>query len=39
MLEIGPEHTLDYRHEVLSRFFKFVQSTESFYLIGAASMG
>jgi hypothetical protein len=30
---------LDYRHEVLSRFFKFVQSTESFYLIGAASMG
>jgi hypothetical protein len=39
MLEIGPEHTLDYRHEVLSRFFKFVQSTESFHLIGAASMG
>lgn len=39
MLEIGPEHTLDYRHEVLSRFFNFVAGTESFYLIGAASMG
>lgn len=39
MLEIGPQHALEYRREILSRFFDYVRSTESFYLIGAASMG
>lgn len=39
MLEIGPQHPLEYRQEILSPFFKYVQSTESFHLIGAASMG
>lgn len=39
MLEIGPQHTLEYRHEILSRFFHHIQSAESFYVIGAASMG
>jgi hypothetical protein len=39
MLEIGPQHTLDYRHEVLTPFFDFVRSTESFSVVGAASMG
>jgi hypothetical protein len=39
MLEIGPEHTMNYRQEVLSPLFRYVQSTESFSVIGAASMG
>ncbi|MGE5643561.1 MAG: hypothetical protein ACM3Y8_11175 [Byssovorax cruenta] len=39
MLEIGPQHTLDYRHEVLKPFFDYVRSSESFSVIGAASMG
>jgi hypothetical protein len=39
MLEIGPQHTLEYRHEILSRIFQHVQSADSFYVIGAASMG
>jgi hypothetical protein len=39
MLEIGPQHTLEYRQEVLIPFFRHVQSTDSFYVIGAASMG
>lgn len=39
MPEIGPEHSLDYRREVLSPLFQHVRSTESFYLVGAASMG
>ena len=39
MLEIGPQHTLEYRQEVLSKFFRYVRSTDSFYVIGAASMG
>lgn len=39
MLEIGPQHRLEYRQEILSRFFQHVQSAESFYVIGAASMG
>jgi hypothetical protein len=39
MLEIGPQHNLDYRNDVLTRFFQHVKSTESFYVVGAASMG
>jgi hypothetical protein len=39
MLEIGPQHTLEYRQEVLIPFFHYIQSTDSFYVIGAASMG
>jgi hypothetical protein len=39
MLEIGPQHTLDYRQEVLIPFFDNIQSGDSFYVIGAASMG
>lgn len=39
MLEIGPQHTLEYRREVLSRLFQHIQSADSFYVIGAASMG
>jgi hypothetical protein len=39
MLEIGPQHKLGYRHEILSRIFQHVQSADSFYVIGAASMG
>ena len=39
MLEIGPQHTLEYRQEVLSRVFQYVQSADLFYVIGAASMG
>lgn len=39
MLEIGPQHRLEYRQEVLTPFFKYIQSAESFYLVGAASIG
>ena len=39
MLEIGPQHGLEYRHEILSHFFQHIQSAESCYVIGAASMG
>src|SRR5512147_2772260 len=39
MLEIGPQHTMDYRQEILEPFFRYVRSTESFYVVGAASMG
>jgi len=35
----GTQPKLNYRHEVLSRFFEFVQSGESFYVIGAPSVG
>ncbi len=28
-----------FRHEVLTRFFNYVQSAESFYVVGGASMG
>jgi hypothetical protein len=30
---------MDYRQEVLTPFFRHIQSAESFYLVGAASMG
>ena len=39
MLEIGPEHRIEYREEVLGPFFGYIQSADSFYVIGAASMG
>ena len=31
--------TIIYRQEVLSQVFDYIQSTESFYLVGAASIG
>jgi hypothetical protein len=39
MLEVGPQHSIDYRQEVLTPFFNFVKGAESFYVIGGASMG
>ncbi len=39
MLEIGPQHAMAYRQEILEPFFRYIQSTESFYVVGAASMG
>ena len=39
MLEIGPQHPMDYRQEILKPFFRYVEGTESFYVVGAASMG
>ena len=35
----GAEHQLTYRQEILSRVFGFIQNTDSFYVVGAASMG
>ncbi len=35
----GEEHQITYRQEILSKFFGFIKSTDSFYVIGAASMG
>jgi hypothetical protein len=39
MVEAGQEPEMKYRQEVLSKFFGCIQSTDSFYLIGAPSMG
>jgi hypothetical protein len=39
MQEIGPEHKMEYRQEVLSPFFKYIQGGDSFYVVGAASAG
>jgi hypothetical protein len=39
MREIGPEHSLNYRQEVLIQLFKFVKSADSCFLVGAGSMG
>ena len=39
MLEVGPQHNIDYRQEVLTPFFNYVKSAESFYVVGGASMG
>ncbi len=39
MLEVGPKHSLEYRQEILSRLFAYIDSTESCYLIGAPSVG
>jgi hypothetical protein len=39
MHEIGPQHNILYRQEVVRPFFNFVKGAESFYVIGGASMG
>ena len=39
MLEIGPQHTINYRQEILTRFFNHIKGAESFYVLGGASMG
>lgn len=39
MLEIGPQHSIEYRQDILTPFFKYIQSAESFYVLGGASMG
>lgn len=39
MKEIGPEHPLSYRKEVLQRLFGCVRSGDSFFVIGGASSG
>ena len=39
MVEISSQNTLIYRQEILSLFFQHVKNAESFYVIGAASMG
>ncbi len=39
MLEIGPQFSPNFRQEILSRFFEYVQSAESFYVVGGAGMG
>ena len=39
MKEIGPEHPLSYRKEVLERLFGYVRSGDSFFVIGGASSG
>lgn len=36
---VGAEHQITYRQEILSKFFELVRNTESFHVIGAASMG
>lgn len=35
----GSEHQITYRQEILSRFFDFIKNSDSFYVVGAASMG
>lgn len=39
MLEIGPRHSLSYRQEILLKLFDYIESADSFFVIGAASMG
>jgi hypothetical protein len=39
MREMGPEHPLSYRDEVLQRLFGCVRSGDSFFVIGGASSG
>jgi hypothetical protein len=39
MKEIGPEHSMSYRQEVLVRLFNYVKSADSCFLVGAGSMG
>lgn len=39
MAETASPINLEYRHEVLSRFFQYVETADSFYVIGAASTG
>jgi hypothetical protein len=39
MKEIGPEHDMSYRKEVLQQLFGYIQSADSFYVLGGASVG
>ncbi|RPJ24203.1 MAG: hypothetical protein EHM33_18605 [Chloroflexi bacterium] len=39
MLEIGPQLSINFRQEILTRFFNYVQSAESFYAVGGPGMG
>ena len=39
MNEIGPEHPLSHRKEVLQRLFGCIKSTDSFFVVGGASTG
>ncbi len=39
MLEIGPKHSLTYRQDILLKLFGYIESADSFFVIGAASMG
>ncbi|HSO27614.1 MAG TPA: hypothetical protein VLS48_06060, partial [Anaerolineales bacterium] len=39
MIEIGPEHNIDYRKEILQPLFDKIKSAESSAVIGAASAG
>jgi hypothetical protein len=39
MSDSAPNFSLSYRQEVLSKLFDYIRSTESCYLIGAASIG
>lgn len=39
MFAAAPEFSINFRQEILTRFFNHVQSAESFYVVGAASMG
>ena len=39
MLESGPQYPKEFRQEILTPFFRYIQSAESFYVVGAASMG
>lgn len=39
MLELGPQHSLSYRKELLAPLFSRIRSAESCAVVGAASMG
>ncbi len=39
MFEVGPELSANFRQEILKPFFSHVRSSESLYVVGAASMG
>ncbi len=39
MLEIGPELSINFRQEILTPFFNYVRSAESFCVVGGAGMG
>jgi hypothetical protein len=39
MREVGPEHRIEYRQEVLTPFFRYIEGGDCFYVVGAASFG
>ena len=39
MLETDSQFPINFRQEILTRFFNYIQSAESFYVVGSASMG